>query len=115
MNRQVEALESDLGRLSKLLHKHGHSGQATVVDQILDTFGTPTPDYERLAGIDMWGGSGAVWEVRLTPSGTCSEDERAFLRTIIQIAATMDRLEIGTERSRWIAKTVQEWVDKGIV
>jgi len=115
MNGQVEALERDLTRLSELLHKHGHGGQATIVDQILATVGTLTPDYKRLAGIDMWGGSGSVWEVRLTSSGTCVEDERAFCQTIIQIVATMDRLKIGTERSRSIAKTFQEWLDRGIV
>jgi len=115
MNGQVEALERDLSRLSELLHKHGHGSQATVVDLILATVGTPTPNYKRLAGIDMWGGSGAVWEVRLTPSGTCGEDESAFCQTIIQIFATIDRLKIGTERSRSIAKTFQEWLDRGIV
>jgi hypothetical protein len=115
MDTQVEALERDLSHLSELLHKYGHGGQATVVDQIPSTVGTPIPDYERLAGIDMWGGSGAVWEVRLTPSGTCSEDERAFLQTIIQIAARMEHLKIATERSRSIAKTFQEWLDRGII
>jgi len=115
MNGHVEALEGELRRLSELLHKHGHGGQATVVDQIRATVGTPTPDYKRLAGIDVWGGSGAVWEVRLTPSGKGNEEEKAFLQTIIQLAATMDSLEIGTERSRSIARTLQGWLDKGII
>jgi hypothetical protein len=111
MNGHVEALEGELRRLSELLHKHGHGGQATVVDQIRATVRTPTPDYKRLAGIDMWGGSGAVWEVRLTPSGKGNEDERAFLQTIIELAATMNSLEIGRERSRSIARTLQGWLD----
>src|SRR5215467_1324590 len=115
MNGNVEALERELTRLSELLHKHGHGGQATVVDQILATLGTPAPDYKRLAGIDMWGGLGAVWEVCLTPSGKGNEDERAFLQTIIQLAATMDSLKIGTERSRSIARTFQGWLDKGVI
>lgn len=114
MDTPVAALERELSRLSELLHKHGHGGQAMVVDQILTTLGTPAPDYKRLAGIDMWGGSGAVWEVRLTPSGK-NEDERAYLQTIIQLAATMDSLKIGTERSRSIARTFQGWLDKGII
>lgn len=104
-----------MSRLSELLHKYEHGGQANVVDQILATLGTPAPDYKRLAGIDMWGGSGAVWEVRLTPSGKCNEDERAFLQTIIQLSAAMDSLKIGTERSRSIARTLQGWLDKGII
>src|SRR5215468_5657967 len=43
MNEHVEALERELSHLSELLHKYGHSGQATVVDQILATLKTPAP------------------------------------------------------------------------
>jgi hypothetical protein len=99
------------------VNKYGHHGQADVVDQILRTLETPTPDYERLAGIEMWGGSGAVWEVCLTPRTSSEQktDEKAFLQTIVQIAAAMDHLKIGTERSRSTAKIFQEWLDKGII
>jgi hypothetical protein len=117
MNMKDEALGKDLHHLAELLHKYGHRGQADVVDQILHTLETPIPDYERLAGIEMWGGSGAVWEVCLTPRTSSEQkaDERSFLQTIIRIAAAMDRLKIGTDRSRSTAKIFQEWLDKGIV
>lgn len=114
---QDETLRIDLTHLAELLHKYGHHGQGAAVDRILATLETPTPDYKRLAGIDMWGGAGAVWDVCLTPSRASSEeqaDEKSFHQTVIQIAATMDRLKIGTERSRSIAKIFQEWPDKGI-
>jgi hypothetical protein len=117
MNLQNEEIGKDLSHLAELLHKYGHHGQADVVDQILATLETPTPDYKRLAGVDMWGGADAVWEVCLTPR-TSSEDkaaERSFLQTIIRIAATMDRLKIGTERSRSTAKIFQGWLDKAII
>jgi hypothetical protein len=41
MNGHVEALERQLSRLAELLHKYGHGGQASIVDQILATLGTP--------------------------------------------------------------------------
>jgi hypothetical protein len=117
MNMQDEALGRDLHHLAELLHKYGHHGQADVVDQILQTLETPTLDCERLAGIEMWGGSGAVWEVLLTPrkSSEQKDDEKSFHQTIIRIAAAMDRLKIGTERSRSTAKIFQKWLDKGII
>ena len=107
---QDEPLDRDLSQLAELLHKYGHDGQAMVVDEIRATLDTPSPDYQCLAGIDMWGGSGAVWEVCLTSSKASSEaqaDKKSFHRTIIRIAETMDRLRIGTERSRSIAKIFQ--------
>ena len=91
MNMQDEALGKDLHHLAELLHKYGHYGQADVVDQIIPTLETPTPDYERLVGVEMWGGAGAVWEVCLTPRTSSEQkaDEKSFHLTIIRIAAAM--------------------------
>jgi hypothetical protein len=118
MNIQHEILGKDLIQLAGLLHKYGHHGQATVVDEIRASLETLNPDYKRLASIDMWGGSGAVWEVSLTSSRTSPEggaDRESFHKTIIRIAESMDHLKIGTDRSRSIAKIFREWLDKGIV
>jgi len=107
----------DLTQLAGLLRKYGHHGQATVVEQILTTLGTSSPEYKRLAGVDMWGGSGAVWDVCLAPSKGSSQaqaDVKAFHETIIRSASAMERLAIGTERSRSAAKVFREWLDKGI-
>ena len=115
---QHETLGMDLTKLSELLHKYGHQGQGKVVDEILVSLETPEPDYKRLAGVDMWGGSGAVWEVCLTPVRRSSEaqaDEKSFHQTIIRIAAEMDRLRIGTERSRSTAKIFKQWLENGII
>jgi hypothetical protein len=63
MNIRSEVPSADLSQLAGLLHKCGHDGQAAVVDEIAAILETSTPDYKRLASIDMWGGPGAVWEV----------------------------------------------------
>jgi hypothetical protein len=118
MNMHDEPLGKDLSQLAGLLRKYGHHGYATVVEQIITTLETSNPDYERLAGTEMWGGSGPVWQACLTPSrtsGEAQEDEKSCHQTIIRIAATMDRLKIGTERSRCTAKIFQEWLDKGTI
>src|SRR5689334_17407791 len=100
MKSQRETLGRDLSQAAELLHKYGHHGQGAVLDGIIATLETD-PDYKRLASIDVWGGSGAVWEVCLTPSSMGGEeraDEKSFRRAIVGIAAAMDQLKIGTER-----------------
>jgi len=105
------SLGGDLIDLARLLRKYGHDWQATVAEEISDTIRTPTPDYRRLAGVDMWGGSGAVWEISLTSSSHSTEarqDQKLFNQTIIRIASAMDLIGIGTERSRSTARILQE-------
>ena len=109
-------LGRDLTQASDLLHKYGHHAQGKVVDEMIASLEAADPDYKRLASVDMWGGPGAVWEVCLTPSSMNNEqraDETTFRKAIIRVAAAMDALKIGTERSQFIAKTLQGWIDKG--
>jgi hypothetical protein len=112
-----DALYRDLNEIAQLLIKYKHHSQARVVEEILDTLKTPSPDFERLRGIDMWGGAGAVWEVYL-PQLFNSEQSKAaegdFRRAIIRIAETMNQMGIGTDRSQFIAATFQRWLDNGL-
>jgi len=117
MSSRPKTLRADLTELAELLHKYGHDGQAAVVDEIVATLETSTPDFKRLAGIDMWGSSGAVWEVCLISSAmrvAGRADETSFRNAIIRIAAVMDQMKIGTERTRFIAQNFQGWLDKGL-
>jgi hypothetical protein len=41
-------------------------------------------------------------------------DKARFRNAIIRIAATMDQMKIGTDRSRFIAKTFRGWLDQGL-
>jgi hypothetical protein len=112
-----DMLSRKLNQIAELLHKYGHHAQGAVVDSILDSIRAPEPDYKELAGIEMWGGAGAVWEVLLTPSSNSREeqaDKESFQKAIVAIADAMDQLGIGTDRSRFIAKTFQGWLDKGL-
>jgi hypothetical protein len=117
MTASIDALNRDLNVIAQLLCNYRHYGQARVVEEILGTLETASPDYKRLCGIDMWGGSGAVWDVYLPRSHRSEQskaDERDFRRAIIRIAETMNQLKIGTDRSRFIAATFQGWLDKGL-
>ena len=108
-------MENELRELARLLQQYGHYGQMEVAEDIAKSLSTPNPDYKRLTGVDMWGGSGAVWEVCLTlsESSEATADKKSFREIIIRIAYSMERLGIATRRSRDIAETFQMWVDKG--
>lgn len=117
MNPGNDALKRDLNEIVKLLIKYQHYGQARVVGEILATLNAPRPDYERLCGIDVWGGAGAVWEVNLRASQNPEEakvDRTAFYEAFIRLVETMNQMEIGTDRSRHIGATFQNWLDKGL-
>jgi len=105
-----DSLKEDLNRLAALCQEYRNYGQMIVLEEIAATFDTANPDFKRLTGIEMWGGAGAVWE---TPPFDKS-DEKLFHETIIRIASIMDSLGIGTDRSRFIAGTLQSWLDKGL-
>jgi hypothetical protein len=105
-----ERLADNLREVNGLLRKFGHYGQAAVLEKILASLETPDPDYGTLAGISMWGGAGAVWDVTLASLA----DEAAFRRAMIRIAEEMRRLGIATSRSDDIAKIFKGWLDKGV-
>ncbi len=110
----VKALSQDL---NVILELYRHHGQARVVQEILATLETAHPGYAHLRGIDMWGGSGAVWEVNLGSSRRSNEekaDRTAFFKAFIQLVKTMDHAGLGTARSRDIGETFQSWLDKGL-
>jgi len=109
----MERLSKDLLEVAELLSKYKHGGQEQVVRQIVESLSTPNPDFKRLTGVDMWGGSGAVWETILSTCSPTSDDvrrdEKAFQEAIIRVAESLERLGIGTTRSRSIADTFLQW------
>lgn len=115
--KHTEVLGRDLRAIAELLRKYKHCGQADVVEEILATLETSTPDYDRLRGIDVWGGSGAVWEVNLCPARKSGEeklDHTTYLEAIVQLATAMEDAGLATARTRSIAATFQSWLDKGL-
>jgi hypothetical protein len=112
----TRTLRQDLSVIAELLRKYRHYGQARVVEEVLATLETSVPDYRQLRGIDMWGGAGAVWEVNLGSSQGSTEektDRAAFFRAFVRLADTMNLAGLGTDRSQFIGKTFQSWLEKG--
>ena len=65
-----------------------------------------------LHSVDMWGGSGAVWEVG--PSRMDSSQVLSFRETIIALADWMDLQGTRFDRSRFITGLFRKWNAMGI-
>jgi hypothetical protein len=100
-----------LRAVSEILWKQDHPGQAEVVDRLIQLHENDRVEFRRLLqSIDMWGGSGAVWEV--APLG---DDDRRFCQLIVRLAEEMEAARLGTDRSRDIAGIFRYWLAQGIV
>lgn len=119
--QQLDVTEA-LRALVALLTKYGHEGQVRYVEDLVQRKETGDPGFEeRFASIDMWGGSGAVWEVNLDPfhrSATHADDEHRFRRVIVALAQYLNGRKIGSppvrERARFIAAVFLRWDEQGL-
>ncbi len=79
-----EAFLAVLTNLEKLLNKDGLTAQVHVIRVLIDLLKERKDDeFKRLLnGIDMWGGSGAVWEVHFEDNASMQEFEIEILKLI---------------------------------
>jgi hypothetical protein len=99
-----------LRELHRLLVKHDYPGQAETVAKLIELREGDGKDFTRLLQSgEMWGGSGAVWEV-----GSMEGDTRAFRSAIMSLAAEMDEAGLGLEHSNFIANVFRDWNEKGL-
>ncbi len=73
-----------LDRISKYLKASNNNGQAEYVDKLVELIrkGNITMFIESINTIDMWGGSGAVWEVGIQDRNIAWKFEREIIRLI---------------------------------
>ena len=94
-----------LQRIHRLLVKNAAFGQALVVEKLIHFRDANQAEFTRLLqGRDVWGGSGAVWEV-----GQLGRDSALFWDAVIALADDMERQGLGTERSHFVAETLRGW------
>jgi len=95
-----------LTELRDILTRQGYHGQASVISRLVELQeADPTEFRTLLQSVEMWGGSGAVWEVY--PLG---EGSRRFTQLIVQLAQEMQLSGLGTSRSQDIADTFRYWL-----
>lgn len=110
-----------LSVIRDLLLRGDFPGQAAFIEGAIRMAREDSDDFATsIAGVDMWGGSGAVWDVcgfggRGAPEDEAKRDETAFRKAVIRLAEEMDELGIGTERSRYIADLFRQWQKQGLL
>jgi hypothetical protein len=95
----VAELRAELHRVARLLRQYGIEERASSVDRLA----MEPDDMHVLAvasGLELWGGSGAVWEVEpfnfRRPDAPASDaDYIEFLRAMVRIAEILDGHDLG--------------------
>jgi hypothetical protein len=83
-----------LGELSQLLRRYGYGERSAFVTQLLAEIDSQS-FWETLAGLEFWGGSGAVWEVAPfqfthADSDASADDYRRFQILMIELADILE-------------------------
>ena len=75
-------IESNLNTIIQLLREYSHSGQAEYMNRILETLhNDDKPGFVELSKtVDIWGGSGAVWEVWIQDRNKEKEFQIAMIK-----------------------------------
>ena len=99
--------EDILSKMSELLEANKHFAQARYVDQVLESImpGNELNFRKRLNSIEMWGGSGAVWEVGFSDS---REDGKEFQIQVIKLVELMKRNKISHSKANTVAQVFRK-------
>lgn len=101
-----------LHQMSELLEAAEHDGQAAYTREAASlATGDWEPFKSALLAVDMWGGSGAVWEVAPFPS---RGEEKRFTRLVVDLADEMAALRIRDPRVEEISGVLRYWLDVDI-
>lgn len=98
-----------LSRIERLLRDSGHDGQADYIASVIDLGHRSQALFgDALTTVDMWGGSGAVWEVGEFRS---ADDARQFQSLIVRLVEQMAELGIQFDPAVEIAWVLRFWLD----
>ena len=110
----------ELTELEHLLRRHGHYGQADVVDRLLrlHAAGQRKAFEEEVTGLSMWGGSGSVADINLgyespRPEAEAQADVKRFYALMAALADALEVEGLGSARTRQVGADFQSWSAQG--
>jgi hypothetical protein len=107
MKNDPESLIIVLREMEQLLRGNDHPGQADYVAAVATIAQWDSCAVgSALASGAMWGGSGAVWEVRRFGS---EEEKRTYWTALCRLTEEMRSRCMGSARAESIAKILAEW------
>jgi isoleucyl-tRNA synthetase len=114
-NREIIIINKDkliqiLTRSVEILRDNAYSSQADAMRKPLQyLYLDDTENFIKyLNTVDIWGGSGAAWEVWLEPK----EVEKNFMRCIVDLVDELNNTGIKIPRERGIAKLFKKELEK---
>jgi hypothetical protein len=102
------------------LAKIGLLNWADELERLVQLYKADSPRFAvALTSIELWGGSGALWETNIRyDAGATAAQVRTFREALIKIARYINHCQIGSEALRrrvaFIASTFEEWNAKGL-
>jgi hypothetical protein len=125
VRKQEDELLHNVELLTAILAKYGNGAQARFVEHLANLKRRNSRDFEmRLAGVEMWGGSGAVWEVPrfreewMNPEvgEDVDADQLRFADFSKHLADYMNENRIGSdevrERAQYLGDTLLNWASE---
>lgn len=105
----------ELNTLHRLLMKYSCYGQAEVLNNLIELLEPNSPIFsEKINSIDMWGGSGAVWEVCfINPEVSKQElkvDKLTFEKAIVSLVKKMKSKGICGKLAKNRASIIKKWL-----
>lgn len=105
-------LRDCLSEVLRLLRRYGCVGQAQVVEDLLALLDKDTRGFiDSLCGLDVWGGSGAVWETELRSphiaDSDAKQDDARFQREVIRLRDIAARNGLATDRMNQVASILR--------
>jgi len=100
----VQSVDATLSEVAGLLSAHGHSARATFVSALVSRPHDGT-FWSTVAGLEFWGGSGAVWEAEPfhlapgAPAGSQGEYRR-FQVLLVQLSDILKAKGLAAQSSR---------------
>lgn len=106
-----DKLTQILTRTVEILRDNAYSAQADAIRKPLQyLYLDDTENFIKyLNTVDIWGGSGAAWEVWLQPK----EIEKEFMQCIVDLVEELNKTGIKIPRERGIAKLFKRELEKG--
>ncbi|MBL7976431.1 MAG: hypothetical protein JNJ85_16045 [Candidatus Kapabacteria bacterium] len=105
-------LISTMTRIAEILHNIGYHPQADAVKKPIEYLHLNDRDnfVRSLLSVDIWGGSGAAWEVGLFPS---KQIEREFETYFIQLVELMQQCGIKNNKASSVAEFFKKNLEYG--
>jgi isoleucyl-tRNA synthetase len=105
-----DKLSQILTKTVEILRDNAYSAQADAIRKPLQClYLDDTENFIKyLNTVDIWGGSGAAWEVRLEPE----EVKNEFMQCIVDLVEELNKTGIKIPRERGIAKLFKRELEK---